>query len=272
MDAAANSLAGSPGKMPVLFVGHGNPMNAIEENRFSRSWKEIGKALPRPRAILCISAHWETAGTAVTAMPRPTTLYDFYGFPQPLYEKRYPAPGEPALARRIAKVIPTPVIHLDFSWGLDHGTWSVLCHMFPEADIPVVQLSLDFDRPPEFHYRLGASLAHLREAEVLVIASGNMVHNLRDMAWQDDAFDWALAADAEMHGLIRRGDHQALIDYPQKGVHARRAIPTSEHYLPLLYVLAMQEPADRLSFFCESVTLGSISMRSLILGAGTIGD
>ena len=258
--------AGSRETMPVLFVGHGSPMNAIEDNRFSRTWVEIGEKLPRPRAILSISAHWQTAGTAVTAMDHPATLYDFYGFPKPLYEKTYPAPGSPDLARRISAEVADPAISLDFSWGLDHGTWSVLCHVFPEVDIPVVQLSLDFNQPPDVHYRLGRALGGLRRQGILVIGSGNMVHNLGLVRWQDDAFDWALETDARMAQLIEAGDHQALIDYPAAGEHGRKAIPTNEHFLPLLYVLAMRASGDRLSFFCDAVTLGSISMRSLMLG------
>lgn len=258
--------AGSPEKMPVLFVGHGSPMNAVEDNRFSRTWAEIGATLPRPQAILSISAHWETAGTAVTAMDNPSTLYDFHGFPQALYEKTYPAPGDPQLARRIKAEVDDPAINLDFSWGLDHGTWSVLCRMFPDADVPVLQLSLDFDQPPDFHFRLGKALAGLRRQGILVMGSGNIVHNLRMVRWQDDALDWALDADIRMARLIEAGDHQALVDYPAIGEHARQAIPTSEHFLPLLYILGLRDPGDRLTFFCDSVTLGSISMRSLALG------
>jgi 4,5-DOPA dioxygenase extradiol len=252
--------------MPILFVGHGSPTNAIEDNEFSRAWTDMGQTLPRPRAILSISAHWETAGTCVTAMPEPATLYDFRGFPRELYEKRYPAPGDPDLARSIKQAVSDPVVHLDFNWGLDHGTWSVLCHMFPQADIPVVQLSLDFDQPPAFHYQLGKKLKYLRHEGILILGSGNMVHNLGVMAWQDNAFEWARDVDAQLTARITAGDHQALIDYQTLGPNARLAVPTNEHYLPLLYILAMQEDADTLSFFCEKVTLGSISMRSLRIG------
>ena len=253
-------------KMPVLFVGHGNPLNAVEDNAFSRSWKAIAGRLPRPQAILVVSAHWETEGTRITAMADPSTIHDFYGFPQVLYEKNYPAPGDPHLARRIKAGITDPPIQLDSDWGLDHGAWSVLCRMFPAADIPVVQLSLDAALPPDAHYRLGRQLAPLRRQGVLVVGSGNMVHNLGVMTWRDEAFDWALAADEAMKSLIAAGDHPALIAYPKTGMHASLAIPTREHYLPLLYILAMQEGTDSLSFFCEAVTLGSISMRSLLLG------
>ncbi len=255
-----------PELMPVLFVGHGSPANAMEINAFSRSWADIGQRLPDPLAIVTISAHWETAGTCITAMSQPATLYDFHGFPQALYEMNYPAPGEPELARSIKQAMADPAIFLDFSWGLDHGTWSVLCHMFPEAHIPVLQLSLDFNQPPAFHYQLGRKLKYLRSQGILVIGSGNMVHNLRVMTWQETAYDWAAAFDARLAALINAGDHPSLIDYPNLGEHAALAIPTSEHYLPLLYILAMQDKSDRLSFFCDKVTLGSISMRSLVLG------
>lgn len=249
--------------MPALFIGHGSPMNALEDNAFSRAWAELGKTVPKPQAILCISAHWETADTRVTAMLKPATIHDFYGFPQPLYEKEYPAPGAPDLAREIKQSIADPTVHFDSDWGLDHGSWAVLCRMFPDADIPVVQLSLDRKQPPAHHYRLGQKLKFLRDRNVLVIGSGNMVHNLGMMAWQPAAFDWAREFDATLASLIRAGDHQQLIDYHTLGDGARLAIPTNEHYLPLLYILALQDAADRLEFFCETVTLGSISMRSL---------
>jgi 4,5-DOPA dioxygenase extradiol len=251
--------------MPVLFVGHGNPMNAVEDNEFSRTWAEVGKRLPRPRAILCVSAHWETRGSRLTAMPAPATLHDFYGFPQPLYEMRYPAPGDPGLARSIQQAVSEPDIQLDTRWGLDHGTWSVLCRMFPSADIPVVQLSLDVARPPADHYRLGEKLKFLRGRDILVMGSGNMVHNLGVMAWDNSAFDWAQDFDALLATHIREGRHRPLIDYASLGEGARLAIPTNEHFLPLLYVLALQEESDAISFFCEKVTLGSISMRSFLL-------
>ncbi len=261
--------SGSSEIMPVLFVGHGSPMNAIEDNPFSHAWEEMGRTLPCPRAIVVISAHWETAGTCVTAMERPSTLYDFHGFPQELYEISYPAPGDPGLARSIKKAVSDPVINLDFGWGLDHGAWSVLRRMFPAEDIPVVQLSLDFDRPPEFHYGLGKQLAFLRKQGIMIIGSGNIVHNLRAIVWEDTAFDWARKFDERVKCLILAGEHQPLIDYTALGEDALLAIPTNEHYLPLLYVLALQDPADRISFFCESVTLGSVSMRSFILDSAT---
>ena len=252
--------------MPALFVGHGNPMNAIEDNEFSKKWTEVGLALPTPEAILSISAHWETVGTRVTAMPEPETLYDFHGFPQPLYEKQYPAPGAPDLARSIKQNVVDSLIHLDFSWGLDHGTWSVLSRMFPWADVPVVQMSLDFDQSPDYHYGLGKRLKYLRSCGVLIVGSGNMVHNLRSMVWDDTAHDWAQEFDARLKALILSGDHRSLISYEDIADTAAMAIPTNEHYLPMLMVLALQEKSEPISFFCERVTLGAISMRSIRIG------
>lgn len=251
--------------MPALFVGHGSPTNAIDVNEYSRTWMDIGQSLPRPKAIVAISAHWETSGTRLTAMPEPSTLYDFHGFPQPLYEIQYPAPGAPDLARSIKAAISDPVMHLDVGWGLDHGTWSVLCRMFPKADIPVIQISLDFTQPARYHYQLGQKLNDLRKQQILVLGSGNMVHNLRSMVWKNTAFDWARHFDEILCSNILAGRHAALIDYYSLHETAIMAIPTNEHYLPLLYILGMQEPSDTITFFCDSVTLGSISMRSLIL-------
>lgn len=253
-------------RMPVLFIGHGSPMNAIQDNEFSRAWEAAGRALPAPRAVVCISAHWETVGTRVTAMDRPATLYDFHGFPHPLYETKYPAPGDPGLAESIRNRLDDVGIHLDYNWGLDHGAWSVCSRMYPEADIPVLQLSIDFDRPPPFHYALGRRLKYLRNQGILVVGSGNMVHNLRSMAWEDTAFDWAVDADRKLADLIVSGDHDRLIAYETLGDDVQRGIPTNEHFLPLLYVAAMQEPGDAIRFFCEKVTLGSISMRCLRIG------
>lgn len=253
-------------KMPVLFVGHGSPTNAMEDNEFSRAWAEVGRSLPKPRAILCISAHWETAGTLVTAMERPKTIHDFYGFPEPLYEMQYPAPGSPALARLARDTALKTQVEIDSEWGLDHGAWAVLCHAFPKADVPVVQLSLDRTKGPEFHYELGKDLKSLRHKGVLIVGSGNMVHNLRVIKWQDAAYDWALEFDATLKKLILAGDHDSIIQYAKLGEAARLSVPTNEHYLPLLYVLALQDRKDELAFFADRVTLGSISMRSLRIG------
>jgi 4,5-DOPA dioxygenase extradiol len=256
-------FAASKKRMPVLFIGHGSPMNAIEDNVFSRSWIEAGKTLSRPEAILCISAHWETNGTLVTSMERPKTIHDFSGFPRALYEMQYPAPGSPELAGMVKETITSTDVQLDRAWGLDHGTWSVLCKMFPEVDIPVVQLSLDQSRDASFHYRLGRELASLRHRGVLIIGSGNIVHNLRMMSWQEDGYDWAIEFDETIKRLIRSGDHDSLIHYQNFGKTARLSIPTNEHYLPLLYILALLGEEEQVRFFADRVTLGSISMSSL---------
>lgn len=253
-------------RMPVLFVGHGSPLNAIEDNEFSRAWVEMGATLPRPRAILCISAHWETRGVAVTAMEQPRTIHDFYGFPRPLYEKKYPAPGSPQVARLIQQTVRKTVVQLDTGWGLDHGAWSVLCRMFPKADIPVLQLSLDTSQPPAFHYELGRELRVLRQQGILIINSGNIVHNLRAVIWEDTAFGWAQEFDGKIKHWIETGDHENILHYDQLGEAARMAVPTSEHFLPLLYTLAAQEPGEAVQFFADRVTYGSISMRSLKIG------
>ena len=252
-------------KMPLVFAGHGNPMNAIEDNEFSRAWARLGRELPRPRAILGVSAHWETDGTCVTSAQLPETVHDFSGFPAELNHMQYPAPGSPALARKVMDSTRYARIRHDRSWGLDHGAWSVLCRMYPRADIPVVQLSLDAGAPPYFHYELGRELAPLRKEGVLILGSGNMVHNLGTMAWQEGGFDWAVECDAAMARCIEAGDHETLVEY--EGLpHARQAIPTEEHYLPLLYVLGAMDPGEEPSFFNERVTLGSVSMRGLRTG------
>jgi 4,5-DOPA dioxygenase extradiol len=251
--------------MPVLFVGHGNPMNAIEDNDFSQTWTELGKSLPRPQGIVCVSAHWETDGTCVTAMERPATIHDFSGFPAALENMSYPAPGSPELAQRLMSTVRLVHIRPDRSWGLDHGAWSVLCRMYPQADIPVVQVSLDAGAPPDFHYALGKDLGVLRKEGVLILGSGNMVHNLRVMAWQEGGFDWAVESDRAMADLIGAADHNALVDY-EKLPHARLAIPTEEHYLPLLYVLGAARAGEPVTFFNDRVTLGSVSMRGVRVG------
>ena len=253
-------------RMPVLFIGHGSPMNAIEDNEFSLAWEETGKLLPRPNAILCVSAHWETMGTQVTAMEKPRTIYDFYGFPAELYQKTYPAPGSPELAHYIEESTSFTPVQADHTWGLDHGTWSVLCRLFPQADIPVIQLSLDRTQAPAFHYALGKELGGLRKRGVLIVGSGNMVHNLRLAVFREVAFDWAVEFDETLRKLILSGDHTPVINYQQLGQPAQLSIPTNEHYLPLLYALALQQDDEEVRFFAERVTLGSISMRSLWIG------
>jgi len=268
-DFIINTLAEGPdaeATMPALFIGHGNPMNAVEDTEFSRAWAEVARSMPKPKAVLCISAHWETEGTRVTAMDQPKTIHDFYGFPQALSEMRYPAPGSPDLARMAQQAARRSPIQLDSEWGLDHGAWSVLCRMFPHADVPVVQLSLDQRKTPALHYELGRELRGLRKKGVLIIGSGNIVHNLREIAWEDSAYDWALEFDDQIKELILSGDHQAIVDYSKLGRSARLAVPTLEHYLPLLYVLGAQDGVDTVKFFAEKVTLGSMSMRSMRLG------
>jgi 4,5-DOPA dioxygenase extradiol len=262
-----SACAGTGARMPALFVGHGSPTNAIEENEFSRAWQEMARALPsRPKAIVCVSAHWETTGTLVTAMERPKTIHDFRGFAPELFELQYPAPRSPQLAQLIKQTVSATDIQLDSFWGLDHGAWSVLHRMFPKADIPVVQLSLDRTKGPEFHYRLGKELQTLRDQGVLIVGSGNIVHNLGRVVWQDTAYDWAVEFDALIKQLILSGYHEAIVDYRALGQGAKLSIPTNEHFLPLLYILALQDTEDNIKFFAEKVTLGSMSMRSMLIG------
>ena len=250
-------------RMPVLFVGHGNPMNAIESNAYSHAWEATGKSLPRPEAIVCVSAHWETNGTSVTAMQSPKTIHDFYGFPQDLFAVEYAAPGSPDLARRILELCLSTPVRLDDGWGLDHGAWSVLCRMFPAADIPVVQLSLDRAKTPAGHYALGKELAPLRGEGILIIGSGNVVHNLGMLNWGGGAYPWAVEFDKHIAGMIMRRDHKGILDLLDRREEIRLAIPTSEHFLPLIYCIALQEEDDEVSFLTEEVTMGSLSMRSL---------
>jgi len=254
-------------KMPVLFVGHGSPMNAIEENEFSRAWEAMGKSLPKPKAILAVSAHWETIGTKVTAAEKPKTIYDFYGFPQELYEVSYPAPGSPDLVQTVRKVIKLTEVLPDLTWGLDHGTWSVLHRMFPKADLPVVQLSLDRSQGPKYHYQLGQQLKELREEGVLIVSSGNIVHNLRMTIFDDNLkFDWAEVFDTKVKEWILADDHEPLIEYEKQGREAALAINSAEHYLPLLYTLGVKDEGEPVSFFADKVTYGAISMRSVKVG------
>jgi 4,5-DOPA dioxygenase extradiol len=252
--------------MPALFMGHGSPMNAIEDNLFSRAWQEAAEQIPKPEAILCISAHWETRGSFVTAMKRPRTIHDFYGFPQPLFNKQYPAPGSPELAKRLIELMNDSGVLEDHSWGLDHGTWSVLCQMYPEADIPVIQLGLDRTVMTEAHYKLGSKLNPLRQEGVLVIGSGNLVHNLRMMVWEDTAFDWAVEYDGRVKQWIMEDDHSSIIQYEKYGQTALLAVNSAEHYLPLLYILGMKEKDEPVSFFAEKIWGGSISMRCVRVG------
>ncbi len=253
--------------MPAVFVGHGSPMNAIEDNAFHRAWRDLGQRLPRPKSILCISAHWETRGVALTAMEAPKTIHDFYGFPQALFDVRYPAPGDPALARRAASLLSALDPVLDDEWGLDHGAWSVLIAMYPKADIPVVQLGIDTSKPGVYHYDIGRALKPLRDEGVLILGSGNIVHNLRLFDFRASATpEWAVRFDAIVKERIAANAHDDLIAFEAMGADARLAIPTAEHYLPLLYVLGAQEPDERAAFFNEAV-ISAISMTSVVIGA-----
>lgn len=252
--------------MPALFVGHGSPMNAIEDNAFTRAWRTVAAEIPRPRAILCVSAHWQAEGPRVTALEQPRTIHDFYGFPPELFRVEYPAPGAPWLAERVVALGAAHGVTPDRGWGLDHGAWSVLVRMYPAADIPVVQVALDTGRSPAEHFALARSLRPLRDEDVLVLGSGNVVHNLRLIRWEDSAYDWATEFDAKVARRIEQQDDAALVDYRSLGPGAALAVPTDEHYLPLLYVLAQRDPGDAVQFFAEGVTLGSISMRSLRVG------
>ena len=261
-------LEDQPTPMPVLFIGHGSPMNGIEGNIFSESWKKKGQEIPLPKAVLCVSAHWFTRGTRITAMDAPPTIHDFYGFPPALFEVNYPARGNPELAAQTASLIPAAHPLLDHDWGLDHGTWTVVRHMYPEANIPVLQLSIDHTQPPAWHFELGRELMALRRKGVLIIGSGNMVHNLRMMNWQmpDGGFDWAQEAGDRFKTIINSGDFAPLTRYDSLGPAVKLAIPTPEHYLPLLYVLGLKEEKEPLSFFNERTVMGSISMTALQLG------
>lgn len=253
--------------MPMLFIGHGSPMNGIEDNAFSASWEKLGKTIPTPSAVLCISAHWFTAGTHITAMEKPPTIHDFYGFPKALFDVQYPAPGSPALARETASLVRKTEVGLDHEWGLDHGTWTIIRHMYPAANIPVLQLSMDYTKGPRYHYELAQELAALRQKGVLVVGSGNLVHNLGMLNWKqpDGGFDWAVSANEKFKHLITQRDHQALMQYPSLGQDVKLAVPTPEHFLPLLYILGLQREQDQVSFFNDQTTMGSISMTSLLV-------
>ena len=261
-------MFGNTQQMPVLFLGHGSPMNAIEDNEFSRKWEEIGKTLPKPEAVLCISAHWETRGTFVTAMLKPATIHDFGGFPQTLFDVQYPAPGSPVLAAGTKNIITKTEVGLDEKWGLDHGCWSVVRHLYPKADIPVIQMSLDYYQTPQYHYDIAKELATLRKKGVLIIGSGNMVHNLGMVVWaklnsEEYGYDWAIEANEKMKKNILSDDHNQLINYKSQGKAYNMAIPTPEHYLPLLYALALKEKNEKLILFNDKIVAGSLSMTSL---------
>jgi 4,5-DOPA dioxygenase extradiol len=255
-------------RMPVLFLGHGSPMNAIEENEFVTGWRNIGNTLPRPNAILCVSAHWETRGTLVTSMDKPVTIHDFGGFPKALFDVQYPAPGSPELAEETKNIIKKTEVRLDDKWGLDHGAWSIVKWLYPDADVPVIEMSLDYYQTPQFHYELSKELSSLRKKGVLIIGSGNMVHNLSMVAWNrlndtEYGYDWALEASEKMKGFIMNGDHQQLINYQSQGKAYNLAIPTPEHYLPLLYALALKEEDEAVTLFNDKTIAGSLTMTSL---------
>jgi len=255
-------------KMPALFVGHGNPMNAIDDNKFTQTWQLIGESIPRPKAILSISAHWETLGTYFTAMQTPRTIHDFGGFPRALFNVEYPASGNPELASQISRTLKVQAAGLDETdWGLDHGTWSVLVHMFPQADIPVIQMSLNRNMTPRQHYELAQEMRYLRSQGVLIMGSGNMVHNLREVYWQnpESGYDWAQDVDEKIKNSISNHKHESLIDFRAQGPEFRLAIPTAEHYLPLLYVIGLQDDKDQISFFNEEICMGSLSMSGVML-------
>jgi 4,5-DOPA dioxygenase extradiol len=258
-------------KLPALFVGHGSPMNAIEDNEFSQTWAKFGREILKPKAVLVISAHWLTNGTFVTAMENPRTIHDFGGFPEELFKVQYPAKGSPELANETAKIITSTNVGLDHEWGLDHGTWSIVKHMYPHADIPVLQLSIDYSKPAQYHFDLAQQLKSLRSKGVLLIGSGNMVHNLRMVAWDklqeaEYGFDWAIEMNSIFKDKISNRDIQSLIAYEKLGTAAKLAIPTPDHYYPLIYSLALQDKEDEIRFFNDKLVGGSLNMTSVKFG------
>ena len=255
--------------MPAIFFGHGNPLNALSQNAWTEGWATIGKNVQRPRAVLCISAHWYLPETLVTVMPTPRTIHDFGGFPRELHEFEYRAPGDPELAHRVQEVLAPLAVNFDYRWGLDHGTWSVLCHVFPKADVPVIQLSIDETQPPEFHYESAQRLTSLRDDGVLIVGSGNLVHNLHAYGWgrrQIEPFDWAVRFEERARELLLANNHEPLIAYETLGRDANLSVPTPEHYLPLLYVIAQQREGEQVSFPVEGFDGGSISMLTIQIG------
>lgn len=257
-------------RMPVLFIGHGSPMNGIEDNEFSQRWTQMAKEIPTPAAVLVVSAHWFTHGTHITAMEAPATIHDFGGFPKALYEVQYPAPGSPALAQETAALLHSAHANLAHDWGLDHGTWTVVRHMYPEAKIPVLQLSIDYSKDPQYHFDLAKELYSLRKKGVLIIGSGNMVHNLRMVDFNkinsEYGYDWALTMNTRFKELISNGTHDSLIHYNTMGKEALLAIPTPEHYLPLLYALGLQNKKETITFFNDKAIAGSLTMTSVKIG------
>jgi 4,5-DOPA dioxygenase extradiol len=252
--------------MPVLFLGHGSPMNALQQNEFSKGWQETGKSLPTPKAILCISAHWETKGTFVTAMAKPKTIHDFGGFPRELHEFQYPAPGSPELATEVKGIVRKTSVELDHNWGLDHGSWSVITHLYPGANIPVIQMSMDYTKDPLWHYELAKELSVLRQKGILIMGSGNIVHNLHRADWNTKGgFDWAIEANEKIKKLIMENNHNSLVNYHQLGKEVQLAVPSPEHYMPLLYTLGLKQEKETPVLFNDKTELGSISMTSVKL-------
>lgn len=267
LSALADSFATSE-TMPLLFVGHGNPMNAIEENQFVTGFRNVAKTLPKPNAILCVSAHWFTNGTKVTAMKMPRTIYDFYGFPRELYAVEYPAPGSPELAGETKKLLLPTEVELDEKWGLDHGTWTVLKHFYPKADVPIIQLSIDYTKPAQYHFNLARQLAELRRKGILIVGSGNIIHNLRlvdfpNIDKDNYGYDWAIEAREKINGWLLNHDYQPVIDYDKQGKEINLAVPTPEHFLPLMYILGLQEKSESIELFNDKLIAGSLSMTSL---------
>lgn len=255
--------------LPAIFFGHGNPMNALLDNPYSKGWRRVGRSIPRPRAVLSISAHWFVPETGVTISTSPRTVHDFGGFPRELYDVQYPAPGDPELARHVQAILAPLAVTLDDSWGLDHGTWSVLRHVYPHADVPVVQLSIDEREPPSFHFEIGRRLARLRSEGILIVGSGNLVHNLHAYAWGrhvPEPYDWAVRFESRVRGLLLAGDHEPLVKYETLGREALLSIPTPDHYLPLLYVIGARQSDDEVTFPVEGVDGGSISMLTVQVG------
>ena len=256
-------------RMPAVFFGHGNPMNALSNNSYTEGWRRLGRELPKPKAILSISAHWCVSQTAVTVMKAPRTIHDFGGFPRELYEVQYPAPGAPEVARHVHKLLSPLRVELDESWGLDHGTWSVLKHLYPDADIPVIQLSIDETRPASFHFERGRNLAQLRDEEILIIGSGNIVHNLHTYAWGRHVpkpYDWAIRFETTARELLASENHASLVKYETLGPEALLSIPTPDHYLPLMYVIGTRQRGEAVNFPVEGVDGGSISMLTVKVG------
>lgn len=267
----SDSLESTP-KMPVLFLGHGSPMNAIEENEFVQGFRKISSEIEAPKAIIVVSAHWQTKGTQVTAMEHPATIHDFGGFPKEMYEIQYPAPGMPQLAKEVKSMAKSTEVSLDEKWGLDHGAWTVIMHMYPKANIPVIQVSLDYSKKPQQHYGLAKELSALRHKGILIVGSGNLVHNLGMVHWQklneNYGYDWAIEANEKMKQFILDGNHQALISYSKQGKAFELSIPTPEHYLPLIYALALQDSKDEIKIFNDEPVAGSLTMTSVKFGRG----